>query len=68
VVHLLQRGAVPRNFIALEERVREDVLAGKRPDESLDLRLKGILPNLPQSAATAVGDGLQATGGPRRPR
>ena len=68
VVHLLQRGAVPRHFIALEERVREDVLAGKRPDESLDLRLKGILPNLPQSAATAVGDGLQATGGPRRPR
>ena len=68
VVHLLQKGAVPRNFIALEERVREDVLAGKRPDESLDLRLKGILPNLPQSAATGVADGLQPTGGPRKPR
>jgi len=69
VVHLLQKGAVPRNFIALEERVREDVLAGKRPDESLDLRLKGILPNLPQSA-TGVADGLQTTsaGGPRKPR
>ena len=68
VVHLLQRGAMPRNFIALEARVREDVLAGKRPDESLDLRLKGILPNLPQSAATADAAGLQSTGGPKRPR
>jgi hypothetical protein len=56
VVHLLQRGAVPRNFIALEERVRDDVLAGRRPDESLDLRLKGIMPNLPQSATTEATD------------
>ncbi|HEX6054047.1 MAG TPA: hypothetical protein VFZ21_32475 [Gemmatimonadaceae bacterium] len=66
VVELLQRGAVPKNFIALEERVREDVLAGRRPDESLDLRMKGIIPNLPQSAASAAtADGLQSTGGPR---
>ena len=67
VVELLQRGAVPKNFIALEERVREDVLAGRRPDESLDLRMKGIIPNLPQSATSAAtADGLQSTGGPRR--
>jgi hypothetical protein len=65
IVDLLERGAVPRNFIALDERVREDVLAGRRPDESLDLRLKGIIPNLPASAATA--DGLQATSPGRRP-
>ncbi len=66
VVDLLQRGAVPKNFIALEERVREDVLAGRRPDESLDLRMKGIIPNLPQSGASAAtADGLQSTGGPR---
>lgn len=69
VVQLLQRGAVTRNFIALEERVREDVLAGRRPDESLDLRLKGILPNLPQSAVSTTGEGLQGTSAPqgRRP-
>jgi hypothetical protein len=66
VVDLLQRGALPRNFIALEERVTEDVLAGRRPDESLDLRLKGIIPNLPQSAATT--DALQATSAPGRKR
>lgn len=70
VVHLLQRGAVPRNFIALDERVTQDVLAGRRPDESLDLRLKGIIPNLPQSA-TAEGADLQSTtkagSAPKRP-
>jgi hypothetical protein len=69
VVDLLQRGAIPKNFIALEERVREDVLAGRRPNESFDLRLKGIIPNLPQSGATAAtADGLQSTGGPRGKR
>jgi hypothetical protein len=67
IVDLLQRGAMPQHFIALDERVRADVLAGKRPDESLDLRLKGIFPNLPQQA-TADGAGLQATGGNKRPR
>jgi hypothetical protein len=66
IVDLLQRGAVARNFIALEESVRQDVLAGRRPDEALDLRLKGIIPNLPQSA-TADGAGLQATT-PKKPR
>lgn len=67
VVDLLQRGAIPAHFIALETRVREDVLAGRRPDESLDLRLKGIIPNLPASATTADGAGLQTTT-PKRPR
>ena len=67
IVDLLQRGAIPSNFIALEERVRQDVLAGRRPDESLDLRLKGIMSNLPQSANAADGAGLQATT-PKRPR
>jgi hypothetical protein len=66
IVDLLQRGAVANNFIALEERVRQDVLAGRRPDESLDLRLKGIIPNLPQSA-TADGLGVQAAT-PKKPR
>ena len=66
VVDLLQRGAVSNHFIALDERVRADVLAGKRPDESLDLRLKGIIPNLPQQAP-ADAAGLQATGGNKRP-
>jgi hypothetical protein len=66
VVDLLQRGAGPKNFIALNESVRQDVAAGRRPDESLDLRLKGITPNLPQSA-TATDAGLQSTT-PRRPR
>ena len=65
VVALLQKGAVARNFIALEESVRQDVLAGRRPDESLDLRLKGIIPNLPQSSAA---DGLTNASAPRRPR
>jgi hypothetical protein len=68
IVDLLQRGATTQHFTALDERVRADVLAGKRPDESLDLRLKGIFPNLPQQA-TADGAGLQATTpGNRRPR
>ena len=67
IVALLQKGAVARNFIALEESVRQDVLAGRRPDESLDLRLKGIIPNLPQ-AATADGAGLINASTPRRPR
>ncbi|HEY5417610.1 MAG TPA: hypothetical protein VIK41_22395 [Gemmatimonadaceae bacterium] len=66
VVALLKKGAVAKNFIALEESVRQDVLAGRRPDESLDLRLKGIIPNLPQSA-NADAAGLNA-GSPRRPR
>jgi len=66
VVSLLKKGAVARNFIALEESVRQDVLAGRRPDESLDLRLKGIVPNLPQSATTDA-TGLNASS-PRRPR
>jgi hypothetical protein len=66
LVDLLQRGAAPQNFIALNESVRQDVAAGRRPDESLDLRLKGITPNLPQSA-TATDAGLQSTT-PRRPR
>ena len=66
VVSLLQKGAVPKNFIALEESVRQDVLAGRRPDESLDLRLKGIIPNLPQSAGNAAG--LTNASTPRRPR
>lgn len=66
VVDLLQHGAVPTNFIALEERVRQDVLAGRRPDESLDLRLKGIMSNLPQSSS-ADAAGLQAAT-PKRPR
>ena len=64
VVALLKKGAVAKNFIALEESVRQDVLAGRRPDESLDLRLKGIIPNLPQSANA---DALNASS-PRRPR
>ncbi len=67
VVDLLQRGAVGRTFIALEESVRQDVLAGRRPDESLDLRLKGIIPNLPQSA-TADAAGLTNAATPKRPR
>jgi hypothetical protein len=66
VVALLQKGAVAKHFIALEESVRQDVLAGRRPDESLDLRLKGIIPNLPQSA-NADAAGL-TTSSPRRPR
>ena len=66
VVSLLQKGAVARNFIALEESVRQDVLAGRRPDESLDLRLKGIIPNLPQSVSGDAA-GLSASS-PRRPR
>ena len=69
VVDLLQRGAVPRNFIVLEERVTEDVLAGRPPGESLDLRMKGIIPNLPQSAVGEAAADLQstsATGGNRR--
>ena len=60
VVDLLRRGAVPQHFMALDSRVREDVLAGKRPDESLDLRLKGIIPNLPQQVQ-ADGAAIQAT-------
>lgn len=67
VVDLLQRGASPTHFIALDERVRADVLAGKRPDESLDLRLKGIFPNLPQAVNAADAATLQA-GGTKRPR
>ena len=66
VVALLQKGAVAKNFIALEESVRQDVLAGRRPDESLDLRLKGIIPNLPQSVSGDAA-GLSASS-PRRPR
>ena len=69
VVDLLQRGAVPRNFIALEARVTEDVLAGRPPGESLDLRMKGIIPNLPQSAVGEAAADLQSTsaaGGNRR--
>ena len=65
VVDLLERGAKSEHFIALDDRVRSDVLAGKRPDESLDLRLKGILPNLPQQA-TATADGLAATAGNKK--
>jgi len=69
VVALLQRGAVAKNFIALEESVRQDVLAGRRPDESLDLRLKGIIPNLPQTATEVGSDGLtKAASTPKRPR
>jgi hypothetical protein len=67
IVDLLQRGAVAKNFIALDESVRQDVLAGRRPDESLDLRLKGIIPNLPQSANADVGS-LTNTSTPKRPR
>ena len=66
VVDLLRRGAVPTHFIALDDRVREDVLAGKRPDESLDLRLKGIIPNLPQQVQ-ADGAAIQANS-PNRKR
>jgi hypothetical protein len=66
VVDLLKRGAVPKTFIALDERVRQDVLAGQRPGESLDLRLKGIFPTLPQNA-TAGADAIQSST-PRRPR
>jgi hypothetical protein len=66
VVDLLNHGAVPKNFIALNERVQQDVLAGRRPEESLDLRLKGIFPTLPQSA-TATDAGLQSAT-PKRPR
>ncbi len=69
VVDLLQRGAGTTHFIALDERVRADVLAGKRPDEALDLRLKGIVPNLPQSINAAdAATTLQNKGGNRRPR
>jgi hypothetical protein len=60
VVDLIRRGAGTEHFIALDTRVHEDVLAGKRPDESLDLRLKGILPNLPQQVQ-ADGAAIQAT-------
>jgi hypothetical protein len=65
VIELLQAGALPNNFIALEENVRQDVAAGRRPDESLDLRLKGILPNLPLTG-TVEATGLSST--PKRPR
>ena len=66
IVVLLQRGASAPHFIALDERVLADVLAGKSPDESLDLRLKGIIPNLPQSVSGAAE--LNSANGPRRPR
>jgi hypothetical protein len=66
IVDLVRRGAVPAHFIALDTRVREDVLAGKRPDESLDLRLKGIIPNLPQQVQ-ADGAAIQANTPNRRP-
>jgi len=66
IVDLLQRGALPRHFIALDNRVREDVLAGRRPDESLDLRLKGIIPTLPVPAQVE-GAGLKANT-PGKPR
>jgi hypothetical protein len=67
VVALLQQGASPAHFIALDQRVQADVLAGRRPDESLDLRLKGIFPNLPQSVNAGDAATLQA-GGTKRPR
>lgn len=66
IVGLLQRGALPAHFIALDNRVREDVLAGHRPDESLDLRLKGIIPTLP--VPTTADATLQGATGPKRPR
>ena len=66
IVDLVRRGAQSEHFIALETRVREDVLAGKRPDESLDLRLKGIIPNLPQQVQ-ADGAAIQANS-PNRKR
>ena len=68
IVDFLQRGASSEHFIALGERVQADVLAGRRPDESLDLRLKGIFPNLPQSINAADAAGLQNTGTNKRPR
>lgn len=67
VVDLLQRGAGAVHFIALDDRVRADVLAGKRPDESLDLRLKGIFPNLPQAVDALDATNLQ-NAGTKRPR
>lgn len=67
IVDLLQRSATSKTFIALSDRVREDVLAGLRPEESLDLRLKGIMPTLPITA-TAEGAGIQTLGAPKRPR
>ena len=66
VVDLLQRGVAPKNFISLNERVQQDVLAGRRPDEALDLRLKAFAPTLPQSA-TALETGIQSAK-PRTPR
>lgn len=65
IVDLVRRGAQSQHFIALDTRVREDVLAGKRPDESLDLRLKGIIPNLPQQVQ--AGDAAIQAASPRRP-
>lgn len=67
IIGMLQGGALPKHFIALDERVRVDVANGRRPDESLDLRMKGILPTLPIPTA-ATTDALTGSGTkPRRP-
>jgi len=54
VLDLLRRGARPPQLIALGEAVQEDIAQGMAPGTALDVRLRGILGSLPQTATTAA--------------
>ena len=47
VLDLLNKGAEPKHFLALGSSVQSDIAAGIPLDNSLDLRLQGIIPTLP---------------------
>jgi hypothetical protein len=65
VIDLLNKGAEPRHLLALSSSVQADIAAGIPLDNSLDLRLQGIIPTLPGNPGRPA---LTAQPGPNAPK
>jgi hypothetical protein len=55
VIALLERGATPRQLMAMSVSVYQDIAAGVPADAALEVRMRGVLSTLPPQPATAAG-------------
>lgn len=65
VLALLERGATPRQLMAMSASVYQDIAAGVPADAALDVRMRGVLSTLPvRPTAAAEARGASPTAAP----
>jgi hypothetical protein len=72
VIDLMRRGASSKQLVALGNDVNGDIALGGRPDNALDIRVRGLMPHLgppgagSSTSSSTIGDAA-APSGPKKP-